>query len=162
MIQNSASRFSVDEFVASLQNLDRVIETEKLPLKRALESNRFIRASLDVFRDKETQGIWKLETADNGDQFIVRSNEYDEVTQGDWSAAVNRTATSITLFYKTAAITSFDNDVYHFPPEKAKEFAEFIVTKASTNKDGFRQKLVATLSTPERISLQKRFAAFRG
>lgn len=160
MINNDNLSFQVDDFIESLLALQKNAETEpKLPLKEALASGKFVRASVGVFRKSDDHSVWELSTDDSGMQYIVRTDAFDTPTQSDWTAAANRTGDSVTLAYKQYPIRRFAKAEFDY--DDADDFAQFLISKASKDSSSFARGLVKTLPFEERLALQKRFSLFR-
>lgn len=159
MINNDHLSFNVDDFVDSLLNLQKTSHAEpKLPLREALASGKFVRADLGVFRKSDDHSVWELKTDDAGQQFIVRTEQYDTPTQASWTASANRTGDSVTLAYKGYPVRRFAKAEFNY--EDANDFAQFLVKKASSEQK-FATGVAKTLPFQERVALQKKFAIFR-
>lgn len=159
MINNDGLSFNVDEFVESLQNLEKTSHAEpKLPLREALASGKFVKADLG-FRKTDDHSIWQVDTDESGQQFIIRTDTFDVPREADWSASANRFGDCVTLAYKNYPISRFAKADYGY--DDANDFAKFLVAKAKAEGAVFAKRLAKTLSFEERIAVQKRFSMFR-
>lgn len=163
MIDNSELSFSIDEFVRSLQSLDRQAEAAptRLLISEAEASGRFVKADLGAFRNREDGSIWKLDTGDDGLQYIVKTESDDTISQAGWTAAPNRTGDTITLSYLNVPVRKFTTSEFGFNPDNAALFASVIIAKATEEQPKFVKNILATLNFEDRIRLQKQFPIFR-
>lgn len=163
MINNSGLEFSVDEFIKSLQNLDHPVEAKvtRMLVREAEASQKFVKADLGTLRNRDDGSIWRLDTGDDGNQYIVRTDSDDTVVKAGWTASPNRRGDTITLSYEDTPVRKFSSAEFGFDPAKASVFAGIIVDKAVDEQPTFVRNLLATLSFEDRICLQKRFAIFR-
>lgn len=158
MINNTDLSFSIDEFVQSLNIHDKV-EQGKILYQDAMRSGKFVRADLGVFRKNDDQTIWHLQQDEDGKEYIVKSTSYDTPIDGEWSALPSRTGEFVTLAYREYPICNFTKAEYRY--DDANCFASFLVKKAAQEKQKFIANLLKTLSFDTKVTLQKRFAAFR-
>jgi len=136
--------FSIDDFVASLQNMER----------------KSIQADTVLPKD-ESECAWKIEQAADGKQYFVRNDLIENgLSKAGWSAAVNRTADTITLAYQGVPVKRFTQAEFKFEGAKAADFAAFLVKKASLDTK-FVSGLLKVVPSEQRTALQKRFAIFR-
>jgi hypothetical protein len=161
MINNPELSFSIETFVESLTSLQQqgALEETKLPLVQAMETGKFIRADVGVFRKNDDHSIWKLEKDEDGKEFITRTGGFAVVTASDWSATSNRVGDVVTLAYKNYPIRKFARSEFAF--DNANNFASFLVQKANSNNKKFASGVIKTLSFEARLELQRKFALFR-
>lgn len=159
MIDNSEFSFSIEEFIQSLNSLEKYAnEKEKLVLAKVRGSPKFSRINVGVFRNNDDHSIWQLEKDTDGIEYIVKTDRFASPTQGEWSASSNRQGDCVTLSYMNYPIKKFAKSEFNY--DDANMFAEFLVDKANSSKE-FAKKLAKTLSFQERLAVQKKFPIFR-
>ena len=135
--------FSIDDFVASLQSMEKTVQADMAVPK------------------KENDCAWKIEEATDGRQYLVRNDPIENgLAKAGWSAAVNRTGDMITLAYQGVPVKRFAQVEFPFESSKATVFASFLVEKACSDPK-FVPNLLKVVPFEQRVALQKRFAIFR-
>lgn len=159
MIDNPEFSFSIEEFVQSLNSLEKYAnEKEKLVVAKIQGSPKFTRVNVGVFRNNDDHSIWQLERGDDGIEYIVKTDQFASPTEGAWSAAASRHGDCVTLSYCDYPIKKFAKSEFDF--DDANNFAEFLVQKANSSKD-FAKKLAKLIPFQERLAVQKKFPIFR-
>lgn len=111
-------------------------------LKLADNSARFTKIAFDLFRDSESEFVWKLEKdSDTGEEFIIRTASVDPLYKAsqEWSAAVNTNNTAITLVYRGHAIKAFkksasaDDGGIPLTEDNSEDWRRFLVDKISSD-----------------------------
>lgn len=75
-------------------------------------AGRFTKIGFDLFRDNEFDCIWKVETADDGNDYLIRTQlPADSIVtaehQSHWDAISDSKRENLTLAYKGTAIKRF-------------------------------------------------------
>jgi len=129
--------------------MTRLASSSKLKLADNLK--RFQKIGFDLFRDSESEFIWKLvKDSETGEEFITRTASLDPLfTRAEhWSAEVESSKSSISLIYKGHSIKAFKKAELNLDEENTEEWRRFLVDQVATDPT-FLSKVVATLS-PER------------
>lgn len=120
-------------------------------IKLAENKNRFTRIGFDLFRDSESDFIWKLEKdSESGEEYIIRTASKDSLyksTQG-WSTQVPYSKDSIVLVYKGHAIKNFKKADINFTDQNIEDWRRYLVDKLATDPN-FLKEVVASID-PER------------
>lgn len=105
-------------------------------LKLAENQARFTKIAFDLFRDTETEFVWKLEKdSETGDEYIIRTAEIDPLykNSNEWSTQMDSEKTTITLVYKGNAIKAFKKADVQFNDENVDEWRRFLIDKIQTD-----------------------------
>lgn len=127
-----------------LQHLhDLAVNKEKLTkqassnrLKFAENQERFERVGFDLFRDAESEFIWKLEKdSETGEEYIIRTASVDPQykTSSNWRAELDSNKTAVTLIYKGHAIKAFKKADLNLNEENAEQWRRYLVDKVTTD-----------------------------
>lgn len=113
-----------------------VKEASSAKLKLAEHKGRFVHAGFDMFRDTQSEYIWKLEKdPDTGEEFIIRTASIDPVYQqtNNWSAEPDAGKKAITLLYKGHAIKAFKKADLAFSEDNIEDWRRFLLDKISSD-----------------------------
>lgn len=135
-------------FEMSVDQPKMVKEASTSRLKFADTGERFKKIALDLYRDSESEFIWKLEKdSETGEEFIMRTASVDpqHVKKADWTAEIDTNKKSITVAYKGQAIKAFKKAELNFTDETVEDWRNFILKKLNTDEE-FGNKVVANLS----------------
>ena len=105
-------------------------------LKLAENSQRFTKIGFDLFRDSESDFIWKLEAdVETGEEYIIRTASVDERFQSSdaWSAQADKKKTAITLVYKGHAIKAFKKAELNFKDNNVEDWRKYLVDKITSD-----------------------------
>jgi len=117
-------------------------------VKFAESKSRFSKIAFDLFRDSESEFIWKLEKdSETGEEYIIRTASVDPQfkTSKNWSTQVDSGKSAITLVYKGHAIKAFKKAEVQFDDKNVDEWRRFLVDKISTD-PSFLTKILAGFS----------------
>jgi hypothetical protein len=121
-------------------------------LKYAGNEQRFSRIAFDLFRDVETEFIWKLEKdSETGEDFIIRTASVDPrfKSSQNWATEIDSGKKAITLVYKGQAIKAFKKAELNFDDSNVEEWRRFLVDKITTD-PSFLTKVLANLGEERR------------
>lgn len=127
-------------------------------LKYAEHIKRFGRAAFDLFRDNESEYLWRLEKdSESGEEFIVRTAMVDPVfkTSPGWSAEYDSNRTAITLMYKGNAVRAFKKADLNFDDANIDDWRRYLLDKISTDPT-FLKQVVEAVSSPRKRMLEGR------
>jgi len=163
MISNPSLEFTVEDFVQSLKDLSKTAapKATKVAYAEAVNNPRFTRANLGMFKDNSDGSIWKLQTAEDGRQYIVKTDLDDVIRQGHWSILPSRTGESVTVAYASTPVQCFAAKEFGFEKQHASAFAEILSDRLKANEQEFAKALVQTVPSERRAALQKSFSIFR-
>lgn len=105
-------------------------------LKFAENQKRFSNIGFDLFRDSESEFIWKLEKdADSGEEYIMRTASIDPAYKqaNNWQAYVDSNKSAITLVYKGQAIKAFKKASLQFGEENVEDWRRYLIDKISSD-----------------------------
>jgi len=125
-------------------------------LKFAEHSKRFARAAFDLFRDNNSEFLWRLEKdADSGEEFIVRTAMVDPTfrTAANWSAECDSAKTAITLLYKGHAVRAFKKAELQFNEDSVDQWRKYLLDRISTD-PSFLKQVVQNVSNSRKKLLQ--------
>ena len=115
-------------------------------IKLTESKDRFTRVAFDLFRDSQSEFIWKLEKdSETGEEYIIRTASKDPLyksSQG-WTAHVSGSKDSITLVYKSHAIKSFKKAEIEFSNENIEDWRRFLVDKIGTDPNFLKNVLAS-------------------
>ena len=117
-------------------------------VKFAENKGRFSKIGFDLFRETESEFIWKLEKdSETGEEYIVRTASVDPQFKAanNWSTQVDSGKGAITLIYRGHAIKAFKKAEIQFDENNVDEWRRFLVDKISTD-PSFLTKILAGLS----------------
>lgn len=119
--------------------------------KIAVKDNKhlFREAVADLFRKNDEDGLWKIETADDGNDYFIRtelSDPEESIVQesSEWSAVTDREKENVTLSYKNIPVKRFASSEFRFTKEDAGNFCKHVVDKTSDKE--FRKHVFAELT----------------
>lgn len=121
-------------------------------VKLAGNESRFSRIGFDLFRDTESEFIWKLEKdSETGEEYIMRTASVDSrfKTVSNWRTEVDSTKSAITLVYKSHAVKAFKKAELSFDEGNVEDWRRFLVDKIATDPT-FLTKILAGLSDDRR------------
>jgi len=124
-------------------------------LKFEENKTRFTHAGFDLYRDKQSEFIWKIETdASTGEEFIIRTASVDPLYRiaQDWSAEADAGKNAITLLYKGNAIKAFKKADLNFNDNNIEDWRSFLLDKVSTD-PSFLKSIVEAISNQKRTLL---------
>jgi len=136
----------------SVEQPQMIKEASSQRLKFAENKDRFSRIGFDLFRDNESEFIWKLEKdSESGEEFIIRTASIDpqHPKTKTWSTEVDSKKQSITLIYKGHAIKSFKKADLKFTDDNVEQWRKFILDKIDTD-PAFVENVVANMSDQRR------------
>ena len=125
-------------------------------LKFADHPQRFVRAAFDLFRDNNSEFLWRLEKdSETGEEFIVRTAMTDPVytSSPGWSAECDSNKIAITLIYKGHAVRAFKKADLNFTNENVDEWRKYLLDKISTD-PAFVKQIVQSMSSPRKKILE--------
>lgn len=127
------------------KHMVKTASVERVLLKEAVNSSRFSQVGIGMFRDSDN-GIWTLESGEDGNEYIIRAKDDEQITveseeEQDWAANTDSTKKAITLSYKGMPICKFAATEYGFNEESAEEFADFLLSK--TTDAGYVKSFIA-------------------
>ncbi len=128
-------------------------------LKFADNNVRFERIGFDLFRDSESEFIWKLEKdSESGEEYIVRTANLDPrfKSSESWSSAIDSGKTAITLVYKGHAVKAFKKAELEFGNENVEEWRRFLVDKI-TSDPTFLNKVLTNVGDSRRKYILGKF-----
>lgn len=134
-------------------NLTKQASSQRLLF--AENKDRFEKAGFDLYRDKQSEFVWRLEVdAESGQEFIVRTASTDPLYQiaPDWSAEVNAGKTAITLLYKGLAVRAFKQTDLQFDDQNVEDWRRFLLDKIS-NDPSFLKEVVQNVGEHKRLLL---------
>lgn len=105
-------------------------------LKFAQNQKRFAKIGFDLFRDSESEFIWKLEKdSETGEEYIIRTANVDPLysSSNSWSAQVDSGKTAITLVYRGHAVKAFKKADLDLQDNNVEEWRRFLVDKITTD-----------------------------
>lgn len=121
-------------------------------LKYAGNEQRFSRVGFDLFRETESEYIWKLEKdSESGEEFIYRTAAVDSrfKSNQNWSTEVDSGKSAITLVYKGQSIKAFKKAELQFDEANVEDWRRFLVDKITTD-PSFLNKILANLGDERR------------
>jgi flavin-dependent dehydrogenase len=121
----------------------------------AEHKDRFEKAGFDIYRDKQSEFVWRLEVdAESGQEFIIRTASIDPLYQiaPEWSAEVNAGKTAITLLYKGHAVRAFKKADLQFDEQNVEDWRRFLLDKIS-NDPSFLKQVVQDMGDQRRTLL---------
>ena len=134
-------------------------EASSQKLKFADHQKRFAKIGFDLYRDNESEFIWKLEKdSESGDEFIIRTAAKDPAfrMRSGWTAVASSNNSSITLAYKGHAIKAFKKADLNFNDEDVEEWRRFLVDKITTD-PAFLNKVLANVGEARRDHIFGKF-----
>lgn len=123
-------------------------EASSYRVKYAENKTRFSKIGFDLFRDTESEFIWKLEKdSETGEEYIIRTASVDPLfsSSNSWSTQVDSGKSAITLIYKGHAIKAFKKAEVQFDENNVEEWRRFLVDKITTDPT-FLTKVLSGLS----------------
>jgi len=105
-------------------------------IKLSDSQDRFTKVAFDLFRDSQSEFIWKLEKdSETGDEYIIRTAEIDPIYRKaqNWSTEVDQKKTIIALVYKGHAITSFKKADLQIEETDVNEWRQYLIDKIQTD-----------------------------
>lgn len=135
-----------------------VKEASSTRLKFADNKQRFEHVGFDLYRDNNSEFIWKLEhDADTGEEFIVRTATVDPIYQQstEWSAEADAGKNAITLLYRGNAVKAFKKAELDFNDDNIEDWRRFLLDKISTD-PSFLKNIVESFSQQKRQVLAAR------
>jgi hypothetical protein len=121
-------------------------------LKVADNPKRFHKIGFDLYRDNESEFVWKLEVdAESGEEFIVRTASVDSLyaKARNWSTEIDSSKSSISLIYKGHSLKAFKKAEINFDDNNIDEWRHFLIDQIA-NDPTFLTKVLATLSEDRR------------
>lgn len=141
------------------QNTTLIKQASSHRIKFAESKDRFTKIGFDLFRDAESEFIWKLEKdSETGEEYIVRTASKDSLfqTSQGWGTQVSRNKDSIVLVYKGHAIKNFKKADINFTDENIEDWRRFLVDKLATDPN-FLKEVVASIDPDRHQFLLKKF-----
>jgi hypothetical protein len=136
-----------------LYNLTSGDDSKKIPSKFKLAENksRFTKIAFDLFRDSETEFVWRLEKdSETGEEYIIRTAQViSKPSSPHWTTEVDNQKTAITLVYKGCTIGQFKKAQLQYTEDNVDDWRKFIVEKISEDPT-FLQKVLANISDERR------------
>jgi hypothetical protein len=120
----------------------------KVRVKYAGNENRFRRIGFDLFKDNDSEFVWKLEKdSESGEEFITRTAQVYSLYKGtqSWSTEIDSSKNAITLIYKGHALKAFKKADLQFDESNVEDWRKFLVDKISTD-PSFLTKVLSGLS----------------
>jgi hypothetical protein len=126
-------------------------------LKFAENASRFSRIGFDLFRDTQSEFIWKLEKdSETGEEFIIRTASVDPIKKSSaWQALADSSKTSIVLTYKGHPVTAFKKAELQFDESNIDQWRQYLVDKITTDPTFLNKVLVQAGDTRKRQVLGK-------
>lgn len=127
-------------------------------LKFAEHNERFSKIGFDLFRDSESEFIWKLEKdSETGEEFIIRTANKDSYNNSQsWSAEVNQAKSAITLIYRGHAVKQFKKADVGFSEDSVEEWRRYLVDKITTD-PSFLNKVITQVGESRRKFIFAKF-----
>jgi len=114
----------------NIEALNKQLEIKETVTKYAWNDDTrklFKRVAFDVYQSDDVQGLWKVEAAEDGKEYLVCTEE-NLVVEGNWKALSDSTGNSITLSYQEIPLCKFDvNEDYN--KIEALQFKRKLVAK---------------------------------
>lgn len=127
----------------------------RLPLKRALASNKFAQVGINLFRNQENNTIWQLETGDDGLDYIIKAdttNDGNMVVEssedGNWTAIADSTKRNITVSHNGVPLCRFSASDYNFDEESVHDFQRYLMREVADEEFGDSLKAHSTGKCP--------------
>jgi len=118
----------------------------------AVENNQhlFTKAVADLFRKNDDGGLWKVEAAEDGKEYFVRTDLTDSDApvvkeSSDWSIASDKQCANVTLSYKSIPLKKFASSEFGFTKDNVGSFCNRIMSSVSDSE--FRKHVFAELSS---------------
>lgn len=153
----------MDKFSLNYESLQSSISQPKM-YKLADVKEKLEKVAFDVVRfmdgSEDIDKLWKIQQADDGNEFIVAMYN-DEGTleasaeKNEWHAAMNKTASHITVFYKGEPLTKVAASAFDANPEEVSALCRHLPKKLATDKS-LTMALLNDLSEEERSALRER------
>lgn len=142
----------MSRFVEDLRE-DKVKERVKLADNR----DRFTKVGFDLFRENDTDFVWKTQEVDN-EVWLVRNEEEPEVQtkESNWTSVVHRNGQNVTLAYKNRPLYCFAGKDFGFDKDDAPNFSNYIVNKATDSKE-FIKRMFSLFPQAKKAELLKQF-----
>lgn len=124
-------------------------------------SHKFVKAVADLFRKNDENGLWRIEAAEDGKEYFVRSELADpeaivQSSVGPWVMTVDKTGNNITLAYKGIPVKKFASSEFKFTDAVA--FGSRIASQFDS--PVFRKRILADLGPATKELLQKQAPEF--
>jgi len=108
----------------------------------------FKKAAADLFRKNDEEGLWKIETAETGEEFFIRTEIEDPEASFTkeaslWSVAADKGNKNITLAYKNIPLKRFASAEFGFTEGNVSAFCDRIL--ASVADKEFKKHIFAEL-----------------
>lgn len=129
---------------------EKQIKTASLQ-RVAVEGNKhlFVNAVADLFRKNDEDGLWKIETAEDGKDYFTRTEIVDPsqpIVQesSEWKAVADKEQTNVTLSYRDIPIKRFAAKEFKFAKQEVNEFCKHVISKTSDVE--FRKHVLAEVT----------------
>lgn len=148
-------------------SLERAVETKHTSFKFADVEHLFKKVAWDMYKPLSgSDQLWELRDGEDGQRYLFALYEdaedltVESNNEQSWKAYSDRDGENVTLSYCDVPMARFASKEYSFKPEEAQVFAEFIVSKASTD-ESFTNKLIHKLPEAKQQVLAKLMSANR-
>ena len=134
-------------------------EASSFRLKFAEHQTRFARIGFDLYRDNDSEFIWKLEKdSETGDEFIIRTAAKDPAFKArkGWTSVASSGNASITLAYNGHAIKAFKKAELEYDDNNVDEWRRFLVDKITTDPQ-FLNKVLTQVGESRRKHILGKF-----
>jgi len=143
----------------SVEQPKMIKEASSLKLKYADHSTRFAKIGFDLYRDNDSEFIWKLEKdSETGDEFIVRTANKDPLfkTSKGWTSVASSNNSAITLAYNGQAIKAFKKAELEYTDDNVDDWRRFLVDKITTD-PSFLNKVLTQVGESRRKHILGKF-----
>lgn len=117
-------------------------DTSRVPYKG--NEKHFVRIAFDCFKlkDNACEDLWQVQADDDGNEYLVRtydaSDDDKQITASDWSVSLDKTASNLTISYKSTPIHRLAATDYGVTSENdALLLRDVVVEKLATSKEFF-------------------------
>ncbi len=136
-----------------------ITPSERIPVNG--NEYRMTKVAFDMFRlDNEPETLWKVQSDDDGNEFLVRTYTLPEnelSVKSSWSVAMDNKKANLTIFYKDVPIKRLAASTYGMKTAEESEFLASVVRKKLATDINFGKKLLKTLP---KIKLQAIASSF--
>ena len=121
-------------------------------------NQKFIKAAADLFRKNDEDGLWRIETAEDGKDYFVRTDIVDpeNVVQSStslWSMTADKAGENVTLAYSNVPVKRFTASEFKFTKASVNAFCKRVLSQ--TEDSQFKRHIVAEMGSSTKELLQK-------
>ncbi len=124
-----------------------ISDNNRVPLRG--NEDKITRVAFDMFRmDNEPETLWKVQSDDDGNEFLVRTYSLPEdkmTIESSWTVDTDTKKANLTIFYKGVPVHRIKASNYGAnTPEESEQLATVVRRKLASSKE-FADKLLKTI-----------------